>query len=74
LQVDAGHPKVVDPKRIIGKMEGLRGGEAQGVADQKKPAELLKLMNIRYLCFFVKSLSADTYLFFQLFCADFNSI
>jgi hypothetical protein len=24
--------KVVDPKRIIGKMEGQGGGEAQGVA------------------------------------------
>jgi hypothetical protein len=28
--------KVVDPKRIIGKMEGQGGGEAHGVADQKK--------------------------------------
>jgi hypothetical protein len=28
--------KVVDSKRIIGKMEGLGGGEAQGVADPKK--------------------------------------
>jgi hypothetical protein len=28
--------KEVDPKRIIGKMEGRGGGEAQGVADQKK--------------------------------------
>jgi hypothetical protein len=28
--------KVVDPKRIMGKMEGQGGGEAQGVADQKK--------------------------------------
>jgi hypothetical protein len=28
--------KVVDPKRIIKKMEGQGGGEAQGVADQKK--------------------------------------
>jgi hypothetical protein len=29
--------KVVDPKRIIRKkMEGLGGGEAQGVADPKK--------------------------------------
>jgi hypothetical protein len=27
--------KVVDPKRIIGKMEDRGGGEAQGVADQK---------------------------------------
>jgi hypothetical protein len=27
---------VVDSKRIIGKMEGQGGGEAQGVADQKK--------------------------------------
>jgi hypothetical protein len=27
--------RVVYPKRIIGKMEG-RGGEAQGVAEQKK--------------------------------------
>jgi hypothetical protein len=25
--------RVVDPKRIIGKMEGQGGGEAQGVAD-----------------------------------------
>jgi hypothetical protein len=28
--------KVVGPKRIIGKMEGQGGGEAQGVADPKK--------------------------------------
>jgi hypothetical protein len=28
--------KVADPKRIIGKTEGRGGGEAQGVADQKK--------------------------------------
>jgi hypothetical protein len=28
--------KVVDPKRIIGKMEVQGGGEAQGVPDQKK--------------------------------------
>jgi hypothetical protein len=28
--------KVVDPKRIIRKMEGRGGGEAQGVADPKK--------------------------------------
>jgi hypothetical protein len=28
--------KVVDPKRIIGKMQGRGGGEAQGVADPKK--------------------------------------
>jgi hypothetical protein len=28
--------KMVDPKRIIGKMEGRGGGEAQGVADPKK--------------------------------------
>jgi hypothetical protein len=28
--------KVVDQKRIIGKMEGRRGGEAQGVADPLK--------------------------------------
>jgi hypothetical protein len=27
---------LVDPKRIIGKKEGQGGGEAQGVADQKK--------------------------------------
>jgi hypothetical protein len=27
---------VVDPKSIIGKKEGQGGGEAQGVADQKK--------------------------------------
>jgi hypothetical protein len=27
--------KVVDPKRIIKKMEGQGGGEAQGVADPK---------------------------------------
>jgi hypothetical protein len=30
--------RVVDPKRIIEKMEG-RGGEEQGVADQKKHFE-----------------------------------
>jgi hypothetical protein len=35
--------KVVDPKRIIGKMKGLGGGEAQGVAGPKKRlATLLK--------------------------------
>jgi hypothetical protein len=28
--------RVVDPKRIIGKMEGQGGGEAQGVADPPK--------------------------------------
>jgi hypothetical protein len=28
--------RVVDTKRIIGKMEDQGGGEAQGVADQKK--------------------------------------
>jgi hypothetical protein len=28
--------KVVDPKRIIVKIEGRGGGEAQGIADQKK--------------------------------------
>jgi hypothetical protein len=28
--------KVVNPKRIIGKMEGRGGGEAQGVPDPKK--------------------------------------
>jgi hypothetical protein len=28
--------KVVDPKRIIKKMEGRGGGEAQGVTDPKK--------------------------------------
>jgi hypothetical protein len=28
--------KVVNPKRIIGKMEGRGEGEAQGVADQEK--------------------------------------
>jgi hypothetical protein len=27
--------KLVDPKRIIGKMEGRGGGEAQKVADPK---------------------------------------
>jgi hypothetical protein len=27
---------VVDPKRIISKMEGQGGGEAQGVADPQK--------------------------------------
>jgi hypothetical protein len=29
--------RVVDPKRIIGKMEGQGGGKAQGVADPKTP-------------------------------------
>jgi hypothetical protein len=28
--------RVVDPKRIIGKMEGKAGGQAQGVADPPK--------------------------------------
>jgi hypothetical protein len=28
--------KVVNPKRIIGKMEGRGGGEAQGFADPEK--------------------------------------
>jgi hypothetical protein len=31
--------KVVDPQRIIGKMEGRGGEEAQGVADQKSGAK-----------------------------------
>jgi hypothetical protein len=30
--------RVVDKKRIIGKMEGQGGGKAQGVADQKRCA------------------------------------
>jgi hypothetical protein len=28
--------RVVDPKRIIGKMDGQGGGEVQGVADTHK--------------------------------------
>jgi hypothetical protein len=32
--------KVVDPKRIIGKMEARGGGEAQGVADQKNHSDV----------------------------------
>jgi hypothetical protein len=38
VQGDAGQSvnKVVEPKRIIGKMEDQGGGEAQGVADPKK--------------------------------------
>jgi hypothetical protein len=40
--------KVVDPKRIIGqKMEGRGGGEAQGVADQKKNEIFLSLLGTR---------------------------
>jgi hypothetical protein len=36
--------KVVDPKRrIIGKMEGQGGGEAQGVADPKKQKQTYKI-------------------------------
>jgi hypothetical protein len=31
--------RLVDKKRIIGKMEGRGGGEAQGVADQKKSCD-----------------------------------
>jgi hypothetical protein len=39
VQGDAGHPvnRVENPKRIIEKMEGRGGGEAQGVTDQKSP-------------------------------------
>jgi hypothetical protein len=33
--------RVVDPKRIIKKMEGQGGGEAQGVADP--PKRVLKM-------------------------------
>jgi hypothetical protein len=33
--------KVVDPKRIIRKMEGRGGEEAQGVADPKKPCQFM---------------------------------
>jgi hypothetical protein len=36
--------RVVDPKRIIGKMEGPGGGEAQGATDPKNYGNLkLKL-------------------------------
>jgi hypothetical protein len=37
--------KVVDPKRIIGKMEGRGGGEAQGDADPKKNGQVHNLKN-----------------------------
>jgi hypothetical protein len=30
--------RVVDKKRIIGKMEGQGGGDAKGVADPNKPS------------------------------------
>jgi hypothetical protein len=36
--------KVVDPKRMIGKMEGQGGGEAQGVADQKNELQIAKFL------------------------------
>jgi hypothetical protein len=32
--------RAVDPKRIIGKNEGRRGGEAQGVADPPQKKEI----------------------------------
>jgi hypothetical protein len=32
--------RVVDVKRIIGKMEGRGGGEAQGVADPNETTQL----------------------------------
>jgi hypothetical protein len=38
--------KVVDPKRIIQKMEGRGGGGAQGVADQKNPTKQTKTNGI----------------------------
>jgi hypothetical protein len=38
--------KVVDLKRIIGKMEGQGGGEAQGVADPQKSIKLNCYCNI----------------------------
>jgi hypothetical protein len=36
--------RVVDPKRIVGKMEVRGGGEAQGVADPKKLASGLEAL------------------------------
>jgi hypothetical protein len=36
--------KVVDPKRIIGKMEGQEGGEAQEVAGPKRVITLHSVM------------------------------
>jgi hypothetical protein len=39
--------RVVDPKRIIRKMEGRGGVEAQGVADPKKTTKF----KIKYVCF-----------------------
>jgi hypothetical protein len=33
--------RVVDTKRIIGKMEGREGGKAQGVADPQKEEECM---------------------------------
>jgi hypothetical protein len=34
--------KVVDPKRIIVKMDGQGGGEAQGVADPPPPQKKIE--------------------------------
>jgi hypothetical protein len=39
---------VVDKKRIIEKMEGRGGGEAQGAADPKKSQHLV--FNVTTLC------------------------
>jgi hypothetical protein len=38
MKGDAGHHinRVLDKKRIIGKMDGQGGGKAQGVIDPKK--------------------------------------
>jgi hypothetical protein len=36
--------KVVDPKRIIRKMEGRGGGEAQGIADPKTRFKSTKVL------------------------------
>jgi hypothetical protein len=42
--------RVVDKERVIGKMEGLGGGEAQGAAD-KIPKSVLNIQKRRSISF-----------------------
>jgi hypothetical protein len=60
--------KVVDPKRIIQKMEGRGGGGAQGVADPKKQPTKQKLMALAQIHFYMRqNKHFRLFLFFQLF-------
>jgi hypothetical protein len=45
--------RVVDNKRIIGKMEGRGGGEAQGVAGQKNSDSSFCSTSMQYFLYFL---------------------